>query len=181
MARARRFGYNGPAMTDHRPAPACQLPAPLAVRLIGVAAKGLAILGGLALVGAMAVTLASVIGRAAADSPILGDYELVERLVGVAVFLFLPYGHWAGGHVTVDLLVRKLPERLRSGLARVVEVVFAAVAAALAWRMTLGGLDMHRFNDSSMMLGIPTWWAFALIVPSLGLLAAVCLGRAVRA
>lgn len=151
------------------------------VRLIGGAAQGLAVLGGLALVGAMGVTLASVIGRAALDSPILGDYELVERLVGVAVFLFLPYGHWVGGHVSVDLLVRKLPDRLRSRLARGVELVFAAVAAALAWRMTLGGLDMHRFNDSSMMLGIPTWWAFALIVPSLCLLALVCITRALRA
>ncbi|WP_404380245.1 TRAP transporter small permease [Caenispirillum salinarum] len=168
-------------MTDRRRHTAHSLLEPLPIRLIGGAAKGLAVLGGLALVGAMGVTLASVTGRAAFDSPILGDYELVERLVGVAVFLFLPYGHWVGGHVTVDLVVRRLPDRLRASLARAVEVAFALVAAALAWRMTLGGLDMHRFNDSSMMLGIPTWWAFALIVPSLCLLSAVCVVRAVRA
>lgn len=167
-------------MTDHHHATTPNTRAPLPVRLIGGAARSLAVVGGLFLLGAMGVTLASVVGRAAFDHPILGDFELVERLVGVAVFLFLPYGQWVGGHVTVDLAVRKLPARLRHRLAQMVEIAFAAVAATLAWRMTLGGIDMHHFHDRSMMLSIPTWWAFALIVPALVLLALVCLARAFR-
>lgn len=82
--------------------------------------------------------------------------------------------------MTVDLAVRKLPARLRHRLAQMVEIAFAAVAATLAWRMTLGGIDMHHFHDRSMMLSIPTWWAFALIVLALVLLALVCLARAFR-
>lgn len=175
MAWTEALRYKNRIMTDTLP-PRPSLPA----RVIGGAATGMAALGGTALVGAVAVTLASVIGRAAFNAPILGDYELVERLVGVAVFLFLPYGHWAGGHVTVDLLTRRLPDRFRGALARGVEGLFAIVAAVLAWRMASGGVDMLRYNDSSMMLGLPTWWAFALIVPALALLSAVCLARAVK-
>lgn len=150
-------------------------------RLTGRAAATVALAGGVALLAAMVTTLVSVAGRALLDRPLLGDYELVERLVGVGIFLVLPYGHWAGGHVTVDLVTRRLSPRLRRPLAALVEGTFAAVAALLAWRMATGGLTLARYGETSMMLGIPTWWAFALIVPALVLLSWVCLMRMVQA
>lgn len=152
-----------------------------ASRTLAAAARAFALVGGAALLAAAGTTLASVVGRTLFGSPILGDYELVERLVGVAVFLVLPYGHLVGGHVTVDLLVRRLPDGLRTPLAALVEVLFALTAAALAWRMAGGGADLWRYRETSMMLNLPTWWAFVAVVPALALLSLVCLLRARRA
>lgn len=156
-----------------RPVPA------LPVRLIRAVARAAALLGATLLVAAVVTTVWSVLGRWLAAAPLLGDTELVERLVGAGIFLVLPYGHLVGGNIMVDLLVRRVPGRLRRALAAAAELLFAAVAALLAWRMTLGGLDLHRYGETSMMLGLPTWWGFAAGVPALVLLALVCLVRAV--
>lgn len=149
-------------------------------RAVAALAKAAALLGGLLLTAAVLTTVGSVLGRWLWARPLLGDYELVERLVGTAIFLVLPYGHLVGGDITVDLLVRRLPAGLRRSLIVAAELLFAAVAAVLAWRMALGGFDLHRFGETSMMLGLPTWWGFAAAVPALALLAAVCLVRAAR-
>ena len=47
--------------------------------------------------------------------------------------------------------------------------------------MSSGGYDMLRYNDQTMVLGIPTWWAFAVVVPSLALLALAGVDTALRA
>lgn len=169
-------------MTHHppRPSPPPRLPRrdPLPVRAVAALARAGALIGALLLVGAVATTVGSVVGRWLFARPLLGDYELVERLVGAAIFLVLPYGHLVGGHIAVDLLVRRFPATLRRILAAAAELAFAAVAGVLAWRMTQGGLDLHGFGETSMMLGLPTWWGFAVAVPALILLALVCVVRA---
>jgi TRAP-type C4-dicarboxylate transport system permease small subunit len=60
--------------------------------------------------------------------------------------------------------------------------VFAACAGLVAWRMALGGLDTFSSNDETMVLGVPTWISYAVMVPAFALLALVCLhGGLVRA
>ena len=39
---------------------------------------------------------------------------------------------------------------------------------------------MHQYNETSMMLQIPTWWLYVPIVASMTLLTLVCVARAAR-
>ncbi len=146
-------------------------------RLVAAAATALAVAGGLVLTSVMLVTCASVIGRAFFNSPILGDFELVEAGCAIAVFAFLPYCQLKGGHITVDIVSDALGSRKRRVLAMLNEAVFAAVAGLLAWRAMLGGIDLWRYGETSMMLQIPIWWMFLVVVPALALLCVVCLLR----
>ena len=59
-------------------------------------------------------------------------------------------------------------------------VGIALVAGLLAWRMAIGGFEMHRFGDESMVLRIPTWIGFAVVVPAFALFALAGLVRAWR-
>jgi ABC-type dipeptide/oligopeptide/nickel transport system permease component len=60
------------------------------------------------------------------------------------------------------------------------DLLFALIAAVFAARMVAGALDQLRSNTTSIVLGIPTWWAVALCAALLGVLAAVALAVGLR-
>lgn len=153
-----------------------------------------AISGGLLVAALAIITVVSILGRWLASVPVLsdlamldwigpitGDYELVEMGTAIAVFLFLPYCHLRGGHVTVDLVVMHAPTVIQRLLAFVAELLFLTVAGLMTWRLYHGLLDKHRYMETSMLLDIPLWWGYLGGIVGLALLTAVCLYRAIDA
>ena len=138
----------------------------------------LAIFGGLLLTAGAVLTVVSVSGRYLFSSPIQGDVEMVELAAAAAIASFLPYCQMKRGHVIVDFFTSNAPERIRAGLDLIASLVFAYCAGLITWRLSLGGMDMFQFNDQTMVLGIPTWYSFAVMVPSFGLLCLTCLSAA---
>jgi TRAP-type C4-dicarboxylate transport system permease small subunit len=134
----------------------------------------MALAGGIALLGAMLVLLGTVVG-AAFGSPLLGDSELVELLVGMAVFAFLPYCQLRGANVIVDFFTQPLPARTRHWLDAIMGVVFVAVAAVLTWRMVEGGITAWERSRRSMFLQLPDWWGYAVAVVAMVLWVIVCI------
>jgi len=125
------------------------------------AATAAALLAGALLMAAVAVTAASVIRGAALNRPILGDSEIVEMLLGVAVALCLPLCEMRGAHVLVDFFTQKLPPRALAGLDALMRAVAAGVVAVLAWRLMIGGFNMWDRERETMFLLIPYWWGYA--------------------
>lgn len=144
-----------------------------AARLLGRASERVAVLGGVALLAAMAVLVATVIGGAF-GRPLLGDSELVEFFCSVAVFAFLPYCQLRGANVIVDFFSRPLPERVRDWLDAVMGLAFTGVAAILAWRLLEGGLTAYERSKRSMFLQLPEWWGYAIGVAAMALWVVVC-------
>ena len=132
------------------------------------------LVGGIALLGAMATMMATVVG-AAFGKPVLGDSEIVELLGGIAVFTFLPYCHLRGANVFVDFFTRPLPEPAKAWLDALMNVAFALVAALLTWRLIEGGLGAYERSKRSMFLQLPDWWGYAIGGISMTLWIAVCL------
>ena len=149
-------------------------------RVLGVLCAGFALAGGGLLLAMVLATLASVLGRGLVASPVPGDFELVEIGTAVAVFAFLPYGQWRRGHVIVDVFTRRAASRVRAWLDAGGALLFAVVAALLAWRLARGGLDLARDGSETMVLGLPLWVAFPPIAAATLLLVAVCLHGAWR-
>jgi TRAP-type C4-dicarboxylate transport system permease small subunit len=131
------------------------------------------VLGGIAMLAAMLVLIATVIGGAF-GKPILGDSELVELLVGMAVFAFLPYCQLRGSNVIVDFFTQPLPLRARRWLDAVMGAAFIFVATVLTWRMAEGGLTAWERSRKSMFLQLPDWWGYAIGVAAMLLWIAVC-------
>lgn len=125
------------------------------------AATSAALVAGLLLLAAVGVTTASVLRGAVVNKPILGDSEVVEMLLGVAVALCLPLCEMKGAHVLVDFFTQKLPARGIAGLDAVMRAVAAAVVAVLAWRLAIGGWNMWDRERETMFLLIPYWWGYA--------------------
>jgi TRAP-type C4-dicarboxylate transport system permease small subunit len=133
---------------------------PLRRALTG-AATAAALAGGALLLVAVGVTTASVLRGALLNQPILGDSEIVEMTLGVAVALCLPLCEMKGAHVMVDFFTQKLPPRAIAGLDAAMRAVAALVVAVLAWRLAIGGWAMWDRERETMFLLIPYWWGYA--------------------
>lgn len=142
--------------------------------------KLLAILSGLTLLAMAFMSLRSIVGRAFFDSPLLGDYELVQFMCAGAVAMSLPYTHWISGHVIVDFFTAKASTRLNASLDTLANLLLAGFSALITWRIWVGLRDLQANFDASMLLEIPTWWAYIPLVPSFALLTATALYRAIE-
>jgi TRAP-type C4-dicarboxylate transport system permease small subunit len=136
------------------------------------ACKGLAVVSGVTLTAMALMSLRSIVGRTFFESPLLGDYELVQMMSAVAVVMALPYANWIGGHVIVDFFTAKASVKTNAALDWVAQALMAAFSALLTWKITMGMLDLKGNMDASMMLNIPTWWSYAPMVPAFALLTA---------
>ncbi len=136
--------------------------------------------GGVVLVGFALMTVVSVARRYLFGEPIPGDFEMVEIGCAIAVFAFLPYCQLHRGNVVVDFFTLRAPIRLRSVLDAAGSLIYAAIAGLLIWRLSLGGYDMWRYGEQTMVLGLSRWWGFVPIVISTVLLCLVCLFTAWR-
>ncbi|MCB1896876.1 MAG: TRAP transporter small permease [Zoogloeaceae bacterium] len=132
--------------------------------------RGVALTGGLTLLAVAAMTVASVASRALAGHALLGDFELVQLGCAVAVASFLPYGQMRRTHVLVDFFTSGMSPRSKRRLDAVGALLLATCAAAIAWQMTIGMLEIRAAGETSMLLGVPVWAVYLMMVPSFALL-----------
>lgn len=137
--------------------------------------KVLAVLGGITLVAMALMSLWSILGRTFFSSPLLGDYELVQMLSGMAVAMTLPYAQWIGGHVIVDFFTAKAPVKANALMDMIAAALMAVFSIVITWRMVAGLVDLRSTMDASMMLNLPTWWSYVPMTISFALLSATAL------
>jgi TRAP-type C4-dicarboxylate transport system permease small subunit len=131
------------------------------------------IVGGISLTAAGFLTVASVMGRYLINAPIPGDFELVETACALAVFSFLPYCQLQKGNVLVDFFTYKLSARSRGLLDSLSALIYTVIAVLLTWRLWVGGLDLLRTNEQTIVLQIPRAYNFIFIMPCMALLVVV--------
>ncbi len=144
------------------------------------ASRALAAFGGLLLVAITLMSVASIASRFITARGLSGDFELVQLGCAVAVAAFLPWGQMRGAHVMVDFFTEHSAQRLKDRLDALGAALLAICATVLSWRMIVGTIDLRNSQESSMLLGVPTWYACALMTPSFALLALTALYSAWR-
>ena len=142
-----------------------------AIERVGRAA---AMAGGLLLIGIVAMTVISVVGRYAFNAPIPGDYEITELVCGVAVFAFFPYCHLRNANIVVEFFTARLSPRRKTVLDTLHNFAFTAVAGLIAWRLLVGGLHKLADEETTLFLDIPIYWGYFPALLGAGLLAVVC-------
>jgi TRAP-type C4-dicarboxylate transport system permease small subunit len=127
--------------------------------------RGLAILGGLVLFAMVLMSVGSIVGRAAFSAPILGDFELVQVGCTICVAAFLPYCQLRGGNIIVDFFTTRAPARVQSRLDAFGALLVAVSMAVVAWRTWAGAISIKAAGETTMLLGVPIWIGYALMVP----------------
>ena len=112
------------------------------------------VVGGTVLTLMMLMTVLDVVLRFF-KIPITGTYELVFLGGAVVIGCAIPVTSWEGGHVNVDVLVDRLPEAAKKGLAlfnRVLGIIFFAL---LGVNLFLLGSDLYASGEVSLTLHVP--------------------------
>ena len=125
------------------------------------------------------VTIADVILRAVADSPVVGMNELTEVFFAVAIAACFPVGLTQRVHITVDLLADRYGERVTAWLKVLGAVMLFWMFALLAERMGDIAAELTKTADTTTILEIPTWpflWLVAALVALGALFQAVVVG-----
>jgi TRAP-type C4-dicarboxylate transport system permease small subunit len=128
------------------------------------AARLLAILGGIVLMAITLLVVASVTGRALIGmglAPVPGDFELVELGVGIAIFFFLPWCYLRGGHATVDMLYMHVPRGMQKVVDTFSDLLMLAVWLMLTWMLWQGLQEKKEYMETTFILQMPVWWAYA--------------------
>jgi len=140
----------------------------------------LALIGGALMLFIVVMTMLSIAGRYFFNMPVRGDFEITELACGIAAFLFFPYTQATGQNLVAEFFTSSLSERGRAWTEAAHTLVFAVLAAFLAWRGYEGLIDKVVMQERTMLVGLPIWVAYAVAVPCLVVLAAVCLWMSVK-
>ncbi|MEZ5684589.1 MAG: TRAP transporter small permease subunit [Paracoccaceae bacterium] len=170
--------------------------APAPHRVIAPPVRALALLGGAALLALVAMVCLSALGALALkfatsawagaqvpalaglilDSglgPFKASFELVEHALPPIVFACLPLVQLRHAHAQVDLFAQRLPAPARRVLAVVWQGLAAALLALICWRLGVGMASKRAAGDSTFLLHLPVWWAYAACLPGAALGAVV--------
>ena len=137
----------------------------------------LALAGGGLLLVATAITIVSIVGRYAFLQPVPGDYELVEIICAIAIFLFFPYTHATDSNISAKFFTSGLSQRHQRILDVANDVFFALIAALLTWRLAHGLENKFATGETTILIRVPIWWAYVVAVLSMALLTVVCVFR----
>lgn len=146
---------------------------------LGIAAAVSAWLAGAILVGLGGLSVYSIVSRALGFDPVMGDFEMVQAGLAIAIALLLPWCHLCGGNIIVDFFTVRAAHRSKRRLDAFGHILFALVMALVAWRTAAGAAGMWQTGETTMLLGFPLWISYAGMTPGfvLAALVALALGR----
>jgi TRAP-type C4-dicarboxylate transport system permease small subunit len=125
------------------------------------------------------MTTVSVASRALFNSPINGDIEVMQMGIALAISLCLPWCQLGGANIIVDFFTQSISERKRALLDGFGCLLLVAMYCLLAWRTGAGAIAVKDAGETSMIISLPMWWAYAALAPGLAIAACVALAQAV--
>ncbi len=128
----------------------------------------LKMIGQLALVCMMMLTVVDVIGRFF-KHPIFGSVELVGFFALIIVATALPYTYKMDGHVGVEILVRLLSEKTQLIIDIITRIISLVFFCLVTWQMFIYAEDIKLSGEVSMNIEFPIHYIVYLL--AFGLLA----------
>ncbi|KPA21485.1 Tripartite ATP-independent periplasmic transporter, DctQ component [Shimia sp. SK013] len=133
-------------------------------KAVGWLSRAVAIAGGIILIALVIMVCASITGRALIPlglKPVSGDVELLEMGMAFAIFAFLPYCQYVRGHARVDLFQASFGQMGNRFLDLIADLGMAVAAIVIAWRLWLGMLDKKSYFETTFILQVEIWQAYA--------------------
>ncbi|MCW5656892.1 MAG: TRAP transporter small permease [Burkholderiaceae bacterium] len=89
--------------------------------------------GAVVTIAAMALLITASVAMRAAGTPLGGEHELVELMMVAVVMLGLAPTHKARGHISIGLVVDRLPPHWQTGCDVLAAVLVAATCLVVGW------------------------------------------------
>ena len=105
----------------------------------------------------MVLTGVDVLARYLFNKPVTGSYELTEFMMPIVIALGLAFCALEKGHVRVELVTSKLPERTQAVMNTIVSLIFLGVFVLVTYQTWLRALGMIKSGQLSLTLYIPIY------------------------
>ena len=112
------------------------------------------VFGGIILTLMMLITVTDVILRSL-GKPIVGAYELVGLSGALVLGFSIPFTSWVRGHIYVDILVQRLPQKGKLGFHITTRGLAIALFLMTGWNLIKMGTDLLRSGEVSPTLQVP--------------------------
>ena len=137
-------------------------------RLFGMLGASVALLVGV-------MTTLSVLLRALFAMPIPGDVEMTQLGIALAISLCLPICQLQRANIIVDFFTQRCSGSVRDWLDGLGCWVLVIMYGLLAWRTAVGAVSVREAGETTMIISLPMWWAYASLAPGLALAAVIAL------
>lgn len=129
-------------------------------RLLRLLHLGFAAVAGIALVAMLFVTVTDIVLRGF-GAPLPGAYEIVGWLAAISVAAALGHTQAHRGHVAIDLLIARFPERARLAIEAITSLVAALLFAVATWQLFVYAYDLQLTGSMSQTLRAPVYpWVY---------------------
>lgn len=140
-----------------------------------------AAIAGFSLVGITVLTVAEVISRNLASTPLGWNVAIVEQYLMMAMAFFgAVTACYAGAHIAVATVYDRFPEPVRRALTLLAHAIVLACFVLLVWAGTGAAWFSFRLDEAPVPgmaeLPLPTWWWKAImpVASILGAFIALC-------
>jgi TRAP-type C4-dicarboxylate transport system permease small subunit len=142
----------------------------------GRATLWLARIASAALAVIAAVTFIDVVGRYFFQAPFAFSVELTQLAMAIVVYFGVGLVTHEDGHISADVVILRLPPRLRALFALIMNLLALAFVAVMVWRLWYHAEYLRGKGDTTMVWTVPLWpFAYAVAFGSLFLLTGVLL------
>jgi TRAP-type C4-dicarboxylate transport system permease small subunit len=151
---------------------------------LGRPGRMLSTIAGVMILVMMVVTTVDVVGRDVFNTPLFGAFEMTEILMGLVIFAGMPGTTAMREHITVNLIENVVSARVRMLQTGIGDLLCAAVAGVMAWRIYWRGLNLIEAHETTMMLGIGRGYiaiSMAVLLAATALVFTYCAIVALRA
>lgn len=120
------------------------------------AGRGVNILACVAVIAMMLLSVTDVVLRMF-GKPIPGTYELVGFLGTIVVSFALAFTSMEKGHIAVELLVERLPQRVQLAIDSFSNLIGALLFGTIAYQAVLYAMDLKKSGEVSATLQMPAY------------------------
>lgn len=139
--------------------------------------RALDIIAGACLTGVMLLVVGNVLMREVFNSPIMGTFEIVGYLTALGVSFALASCAFQNGHIALDYLVNKFPEKLKIAAEIIVNAISLCFWVMSAWHLLKYGQSLMASGVVSPTAQVPVYIVAYLIGIGLFVLCLVPLER----
>ncbi len=131
--------------------------------------------GSMVALAAGLLTATSVVSRALWNQPIPGDVEITQMVIALAISLCIPFCQVRKANILVDFFTQSISESRLRRLDALGSLSLAIIYGLLAWRTSAGALSVREAGETTMIISLPMWWAYACLAPGLALASLIAL------
>jgi TRAP-type C4-dicarboxylate transport system permease small subunit len=89
--------------------------------------------------------------------------------IALAISMCLPWCQTQRGHILVDFFTQKSSAQSLRLMDSVGSLALAVMYGFLAWRTSVGAVSVREAGETTMIISLPMWWAYACLAPGLAL------------